>query len=116
MDSTFAAARDREVVSAINSRTGAGLRAVGRALHGKLGGAIHAEWPDGRPAVVTCFLGSLAEAERTAEVLNHVRDRGLPVPRHDLVVNLNDRVVLVQERLPSAPPQRLTPVRVDAMV
>lgn len=116
MDSTFSAARDHEVVSAINRRTGAGLRVVGRAPHGKLGGAIYAEWPDGRQAVVTRFLGPLAEADRTAEVLAYVRDRGLPVPRHDLVVDLFDEVVFVQERLPSAPPRRLTPARVDAMV
>jgi aminoglycoside phosphotransferase (APT) family kinase protein len=104
------------VVSAINRRTGAGLRVVGRASDGELGGAIYAQWPDGRPAVVTRFLGSLAEARRTAEVLAYVRDRGLPVPRHDLVVDLDDGVVFVQERLPSAPPRRLTPARVDALV
>ncbi len=109
-------ARDHEVVSAINRRTGAGLRVVGRAPHGQLGGAIYAEWPDGRPAVVTRFLGPLAEAERTAELLAYVRDRGLPVPRHDLVVELNDEVMFVQERLPSAPARRLTPGRVDALV
>lgn len=116
MDSTLPAVRDHEVVSAINRRTGAGLRVAGRAPHGKLGGAIYAEWPDGRQAVVTRFVGPLAEANRTVEVLAYVRDRGLPVPRHDLVVDLNDGVAFVQERLPSAPPRRLTPARVDAMV
>lgn len=111
-----ASERDHEVVSAINRRTGAGLRVVGRASYGKLGGAIYAEWPTGRPAVVTRFLGSPAEARRTAEVLAYVRDRGLPVPRHDLVVDLDDGVVFVQERLPSAPPRRLSPARIDALV
>jgi aminoglycoside phosphotransferase (APT) family kinase protein len=66
--------------------------------------------------VVTRFLGPLAEAKRTAEVLAYVRDRGLPVARHDLVVELDDGVMFVQERLPSAPHQRLTPARVDALV
>ncbi|TDD03403.1 hypothetical protein [Nonomuraea diastatica] len=61
-------------------------------------------------------MGSLAEAKRTADVLAYVRDRGLPMPRHDLVVDLNDDVMFVQERLPSAPPRRLTPGRIDAMV
>lgn len=116
VDATFLAVRDREVVAAINRRTGAGLRVLGRAPHGRLGGAIYASSPDGRPAVVTRFLGPLAEAKRTAEVLAHVRDRGLPVPRHDLVVELDDGVVFVQERLPSTPPRRLTPARVDALV
>lgn len=103
MDSRLPARRDHEIVSAINRRAGAGLRVVGRAPHGKLGGAIYAEWPDGRPAVVTRFLGPLAEAKRTAELLAYVRDRGLPVPRHDLVVDLNGDVMFVQERLPNAP-------------
>ncbi|WP_034262712.1 phosphotransferase family protein [Actinospica robiniae] len=116
MDDRSRATRDQDIVSGINRRTGAGLRAVGRAEHGRLGGAIYASWPDGRPAVVTRFLGPPAEAERTAEVLGYVRDRGLPVPRYDLVVDLGDSVVLVQERLPSAPPRRLSPARVDALV
>jgi hypothetical protein len=116
MDGRDLATRDHEVVSAINRRTGAGLRVVGRASDGRLGGAIYAQWPDGRPAVVTRFLGSLAEATGTAEVLAYVRDRGRPVPRHDLVVDLDDGVAFVQERLPSAPPRRLTPARIDALV
>jgi aminoglycoside phosphotransferase (APT) family kinase protein len=116
MDSGLLAIRDHEIVSAINQRTGAGLRVIGRAPHGRLGGAIYASWPDGRLAVVTRFLGPLAEARRTAEVLAYVRDRGLPVPRHDLVVELDDGVAFVQERLPSAPPRRMTPARVDAIV
>jgi hypothetical protein len=115
-DSGIAATRDHEIVSAINRRTGAGLRVVGRAPHGRLGGAIYAEWPDGRPAVVTRFLGPLAEAERTAEVLAYARAHGLPVARHDRVVDLDDGVMFVQERLPSAPPRRLTPARMDSIV
>jgi hypothetical protein len=116
VDSKPLAIQDRRVVSEINRLTGAGLTAVGRAAEGRLGGAIYAQWPDGRRAVVTRFLGSPAEARRTAEVLAYVRERGLPVPRHDLVVELHDGVVFVQERLPSAPPGRLTVARVDAMV
>jgi aminoglycoside phosphotransferase (APT) family kinase protein len=116
VDGGSAAAGDRDVVAAINRRTGAGLTVVGRAPDGELGGAIYAQWPDGRPAVVTRFLHSLAEARRTAEVLMYVRARGLPVPRHDLVVDLDDGVVFVQERLPGAPPRRLSVAAVDAMV
>lgn len=89
---------------------------TGRAPFGKLGGAIFAEWPDGRPAVVTRFLGSLIEANRTADILSHVRDQGLPVPRHELVVQLDDGVCFVQERLPSARPRPLTPARMEAIV
>lgn len=107
---------DETVVAAINRRTDVALTVTGRAELGKLGGAIYVLWPDGRPAVVTRFLGSLAEAKRVADVLAYVRGRGLPVPRHDLVVDLGDGVVFVQERLPSAPSRRLTAARIDAIV
>jgi len=107
---------DHRLVAAINQRTAAGLTVTGRAEFGELGGAIYIRWPDGRPGVVTRFLGSPAEAERTAEVLCYVRARGLPVPRHELVVDLPDGVVFVQERLPAAPPRPLTAARIDAMV
>jgi hypothetical protein len=107
---------DEALVAAVNRRTGAALHMTGRARHGELGGAIYARWPDGRRAVVTRFLGSLAEAKRTAALLAYVRDRGLPVPRHDLVLEIDGRVVFVQERLPSAGPRRLTPARIDAIV
>jgi aminoglycoside phosphotransferase (APT) family kinase protein len=113
---TSASERDRQVVSEINRRTNAGLTVTGRALFGKLGGAIYAEGPDGRPVVVTRFQGSLIEASRTVEILTYVRDQGLPVPRHELVVQLDDGVFFVQERLPSAAPQRLSPARMEAIV
>lgn len=116
MDGRAATDEDHEVVEAINRLTYAGLTVVGRAPDGELGGAIYAEWPDGRPAVVTRFLRSSAEARQTAEVLAYVRGRGLPVPRHDLVVDLDDGVMFVQERLPGAPPRRLTAAAVDAVV
>ena len=106
MDSRIIATRDHEVVAGRSIDVpvrGCGSSAVLRT--GRLGGAIYAEWPGGRPAVVTRFRGLLAEAARTVEVLAHVRARGLPVARHDLVVDLDDGVVFVQERLPSAPPR-----------
>ncbi|MEU5870628.1 phosphotransferase [Glycomyces sp. NPDC047369] len=107
---------DRALIAAINRRTGADLTATGRALFGKLGGAVYAERPDGRPAVVTCFTGPPDEADRTAGLLNDARDQGLPVPRHELVVHLDDGVHFVQERLPSAPPTPLNPARIEAIV
>jgi aminoglycoside phosphotransferase (APT) family kinase protein len=107
---------DEAIIRAVNRHSGAGLRRVGRADQGTLGGAICVEWPDGRPGVVTRFLGSMAAARRTAEVLDDVRGRGLPVPRHDLVVEVDDTVVMVQERLPGSPAGRATIEVIDAMI
>ncbi|GAB3750692.1 phosphotransferase [Microlunatus parietis] len=103
---------DSELIRAINRRTGAGLIVRGRAEHGKLGGAIYAEWPDGRPAVVTLFDGELPAARQVAEILNLLQDRGYPVPRHELVVELGDQVVFVQQRLPQAASTGLSLARI----
>ena len=51
-----------------------------------------------------------------AGLLNSLQTLGLPVPRHELVVDLGDRVVFVQDRLPSGPSRRLGPHRVDEIV
>ncbi|GAB3413772.1 hypothetical protein GCM10027569_33420 [Flindersiella endophytica] len=81
-----------------------------------MGGAIFVEWPDGRPGVVTRFIGSQGDAERTAGVLAHAHRCGLPVPRHDLVVRVDEDVLMVQERLPGSPPGRMSGAVVDAVV
>lgn len=104
------------LVEAVNRCSGAGLQMTGRAEHGTLGGAIYVRWPDGRPGVITRFLGTLAEAERTASVLDHARRHGLPVPRHDLVLAVDQDVIVVQERLPGSPSAQVTPAVIDAIV
>ena len=85
-------------------------------MAGKLGGAIFVEWPDGRPGVMTIFHGGIADAQRVASVLNRLQDQGLPVPRHELVVDLGDHVVFVQQRLRTGPSRRLSPRRIDGIV
>lgn len=107
---------DEVLVEAVNQAAGVRLHTVGRAEDGTLGGAIFVGWPDGRPAVVTRFLGTVAEAERTASVLEHARRQGLPVPRHELVVKLGEDVLLVQERLPGKPPGRMSSTLIDTIV
>lgn len=106
---------DAAIIQAINRRTDAGLTIEGRAEFGQMAGAIFVRWPDGRDGVVTQFHGSHDEAQRVAGVLNPLRDKGLPVPRHELVVDLGERVVFVQERLPQVGGRRVTPARVDAI-
>jgi hypothetical protein len=74
------------------------------------------EWPDGRPGVITRFLGSLYEARRTASVLAEAPDAGVPVPRHELILDIDTGVLMVQERLPGCAPPEVTPTVIDTIV
>lgn len=106
-----------QLVDEVNHRAGCDLSLVGVAEHGVSGGAVYVRWPDGRDGVVTRSPASVARMEQTAEVLAEARAAGLPVPRHDLVVELDDGVVaLVQERLPGAPARRVDDEVINAMV
>lgn len=106
------------VIEEINERTGAGLTLSG--LSGQVGGsssAAFARRPDGREVALTRTNISLERMQQTADVLNAMSDRGLPVPRHELVLPLSDgRVVVVQERLPGGQPDRVDIGMVDALV
>ncbi|MBO0884905.1 MAG: hypothetical protein J2P17_32140, partial [Mycobacterium sp.] len=55
---------------------------------GASGGAAFVEWPDGRAGVLTQPYASVERMRLTADILGLARSRGLPVPRHDLVVEL----------------------------
>ncbi|WP_020576204.1 aminoglycoside phosphotransferase family protein [Actinopolymorpha alba] len=105
------------LVAEVNSRAGCDLAMVGVADHGESGGAVYVRWPEGRDGVVTRSPGPLEQAHRTAEVLAMARSRGLPVPRHDLIVELSDGTVAnVQERLPGKPARRVDVSVIDAML
>lgn len=105
------------VVAEINRRTGSGLELVGVADDGDTGGAVYVRWPDGRDAVVTRTSTSIVTMRQTAEILTLAKSHGLPVPRHDLTIELsNGAVAIVQERLPGSPPQRVDADVIDAMV
>jgi aminoglycoside phosphotransferase (APT) family kinase protein len=106
---------DRSMINTINELTGARLELEGRAAAGALGGAVLVSWPDSRPAVVTVFHGDVAAAQRVAAAVNALAAVGLPVPRHDLVVDLGDSVAFVQQRLPSGPTQRFSEAQVNAI-
>ncbi|MGW5361747.1 phosphotransferase [Actinopolymorpha pittospori] len=108
----------RNLVAAVNARTGSRLKLVGVAEHGETGGAAYVRWPDGRAGVVThVFHRSIEQARHDAEVLALLRSRGLPVPRHDLLVDLGGgTVAVVQERLPGSPAKRTDPAVIEAMV
>lgn len=90
------------VIEEVNARTGSGLVLTG--LADQVGGSSSAAfvaWPDGRDSAMTRTHTPLAVMRQTASVLNDVRRQGLPVPAHQLVLELADGyVVVVQERLP----------------
>jgi aminoglycoside phosphotransferase (APT) family kinase protein len=105
------------LVREINERAGCDLRLVGTADHGGSGGAAYARWPDGREAVVTRSPSSVARMRQTADVLSSVKAHGVPVPRHDVVVELADSTVaLVQERLDGRPASQVDASVIDSMV
>lgn len=107
---------DQAVINAINERTDGKLVLAGRAEEGTLGGAILVEMQSGESAVVTKYLGPLADAKRTASLMNSIRDQGIPVPQHYLVIPIDDEIYFLQERLPGSPPTEQTPGLIDAIV
>jgi aminoglycoside phosphotransferase (APT) family kinase protein len=105
------------LVEVVNESAGCRLQFVGSAVHGETGGAAYVRWPDGREGVVTRAPLSVERAQQTADVLSELWSAGLPVPRHDLLVEIPDgTVAVVQERLPGAPAARTNVAVIDAMV
>jgi aminoglycoside phosphotransferase (APT) family kinase protein len=105
------------VLAEVNESTASGLRFVGMAEAGASGGAAYVEWPDGRAGVLTQPYASVERMRLTAEILEFARSRGLPVPRHDLVVELADgSAAVVQERLPGAPTGRVDIGVIEALI
>lgn len=106
------------VVEELHDRTGIQLEVVGLATQtGGRSSAAYVRWPDGRDGVLTRTKVSLERMRQTAGVLASVRAGGVPVPRHELVLELADGyVAVVQERLPGAPPGRVGTAVIDAMV
>jgi aminoglycoside phosphotransferase (APT) family kinase protein len=87
----------------LNAHTGNQFTFLGMAELGETNAAAYVQWPDGRQGVLTRTRHPIQHLERTAEILELVRARGIPVPRYDLIVQVEDWTVVVQERLPGAP-------------
>jgi hypothetical protein len=106
------------VVAEINGRTHSGLTLVGLAEQvGGTSSAAFVRWPDGREAALTRTTTPLPVMQQTARVLATARVHGLPVPRHDLVLELADGyVAVVQERLPGRQIRDVDAVVIDALV
>ncbi|MEQ7127719.1 phosphotransferase [Actinopolymorpha sp. B11F2] len=102
----------------INERCGVGLELVGLAeQEGGVSSAAFVRWPDGREGVISRSKLPLARMRQTAEAVNLAKAAGLPVARHELVVELSDGLVaIVQERLPGRHATRIDARVIDAVV
>lgn len=106
------------LVGVVNERCGYGLTLVGKAQHGETSGAVYVRWPDGRNGVITKTDVPLARMQQTADVLESLRRRGLPVPRQEPIPLDEEfwKVLVLQERLPGSPPKRADATVIEAMV
>ena len=95
--------RDRSFATS-NAQTGSQFTLLGLAELGDTNGAAYVQWPDGRHGVLTRTRYPLQHLSRTAEILELVRAAGVPAPRYELITTVGDWTVVVQERLPGAPP------------
>jgi len=89
-----------KVLERIASITGVRLVLEGPAPGGEVGAAF-VRWPDGRRSVLT------AAPTRSAVLVDRARDAGVPTPRHELTARVDGVRVVVQQRLPGAPPATL---------
>ncbi|MGW5363305.1 phosphotransferase [Actinopolymorpha pittospori] len=106
------------LVGVVNERCGYGLTLVGEAEHGETSGAVYVRWPGGREGVITRTNRPLERMQQTAEVMDSLHGRGLPVPRQE-PVQLDDgywRVLVLQERLPGSPPKVANAAVIEAML
>nr|WP_238345682.1 phosphotransferase [Actinopolymorpha cephalotaxi] len=92
------------------------LEFVGAAAQGEVSEAVFVRRPDGRDGVLTRSTAPADFLRHIAGVLALARERGAPAPRHELVTDVSENAVILQERLPGAPPAHVTARTVDAIV
>ncbi len=103
------------LLQTLNAETGTNIELIGPAPGGEAGAAF-VRWPDGRDGVLTHNGMDMAILLRTSDILRLARTRGIPVPRYDLLHELPDGAVIIQERLPGAPPHRIDDRLIRAMI
>jgi Phosphotransferase enzyme family len=104
------------LVAELNAGTGIDVRLDGVAALGEVSGAAYVHWPDGHDSVVARSSSSVDWLRFIGEVLDVARAGGALVPRYELIAELADSSVLVQERLPGAPPDQIDHATIDAIV
>jgi aminoglycoside phosphotransferase (APT) family kinase protein len=105
------------VLARIEERIGVTLEFIAMAEQGFSGGAAYVRWPGGTTGVLTCPPVPAERMHLAAEILLLAKSRGVPVPRHDLIVALDaGSCAVVQERLQGRHIQFVGTETVDAMV
>lgn len=100
----------------MNSRSAAGLRLESVADRGSPLARFMC-WPDGRAGVLTRSYETVERMITTADLLASLRSKGIPVPRHEVIVETSDATVaVVQERLSGSPVGKVDVQTVGVMV
>ncbi|WP_127500932.1 phosphotransferase [Actinoplanes solisilvae] len=86
------------VIDRIAEITGVRLELEGPAPGGEVG-AAYVRWPDGRRSVLT------EGRSRSGRLVDRARQAGVPTARHELAAHVDGARVIVQQRLPGAPPE-----------
>jgi hypothetical protein len=89
--------------------TGVQLTLEGPAPGGEVG-AAYVRWPDGRRSVLT------EGRARTGPLLDLARAAGVPTARYELSAHIDGARIVVQQRLPGAPPTTIDAALVHAMI
>lgn len=89
--------------------TGVQLVLEGPAPGGEVG-AAYVRWPDGRRSVLT------EGRARTGPLLDLARAAGVPTARYELSAHIDGARIVVQQRLPGAPPTTVDAALVHAMI
>ena len=87
-----------QVIARIAEITGVRLILEGPAPGGEVG-AAYVRWPDGRRSVLT------EGRSRSGPLVDRARRAGVPTARHELAAHVDGSRVIVQQRLPGAPPE-----------
>nr|WP_221377474.1 phosphotransferase [Actinoplanes polyasparticus] len=89
-----------QIIDRIADITGVRLILEGPAPGGEVG-AAYVRWPDGRRSVLT------EGRSRSGPLVDRARQAGIPTARHELAAHVDGARVIVQQRLPGAPPDRM---------
>jgi hypothetical protein len=99
----------------LNESAGTAIEMVGPAPGGAVGAAF-VRWPDGRDGVLTRGPNDLTHLELASGILDQAREFGIPCPTYDLVHRVADSVIIIQQRLPGAPPAQVDDRLVASMI